>query len=92
MAVVRLEIPSGLKKYAGGETIFELDGSTVGETLDRLLTQYPNLQIRLMKDRGELYSYLPIFLNQDKLPSRGFRSRPLNDGDRLEVVAIASGG
>ena len=26
------------------------------------------------------------------LPDRGYRSRVVNDGDRLEVIAIASGG
>jgi len=45
-----------------------------------------------MNDRGELYSYLPLFLNEEKLPDRGYRSRALNEGDQLEVVAIASGG
>lgn len=92
MAGVVVEIPSEFKRYAGGENSFRLTGASVGEVLDKLLARCPDLRIRLMDDRGELYSYLPIFLNQDKLPDRGYRSRVLGDGDRLEVVAIASGG
>lgn len=92
MAVVVVEVPSEFKRYAGGENSFELNGKTVGEVLDELLASCPELKIRLMNDRDELYSYLPIFLNQEKLPDRGYRSRGVNDGDRLEVIAIASGG
>jgi hypothetical protein len=92
MAVVVVEVPPEFKRYAGGGNLFEQEGSNVGEVLDGLLLRHPDLKVRLMNDRGELYSYLPIFLNQDKLPERGYRSRVVNDGDRLEVIAIASGG
>ena len=92
MAKVKFEIPSEFKRYAGGENCFELSGSSVGEVLDQLLELCPDLRIRVMNDRGELYSYLPLFLNEEKLPDRGYRFRTLSDGDQLEVVAIASGG
>lgn len=92
MAVVVVDVPSEFKRYAGGGDKFELEGANVGEVLDGLLHQHPDLRVRLMNDRGELYSYLPVFLNQNKLPDRGYRSRVVNDGDRLEVIAIASGG
>ena len=92
MAVVVVEVPSEFKRYAGGEDTFDLQGTTLGEVLDRLLSRCPDLRIRVMNDRDELYSYLPIFLNQEKLPDRGYRSTMVSDGDRLEVIAIASGG
>lgn len=92
MATVKFEVPSEFKRYAGGENCFELSGSTVGDVLDQILESCPDLRIRVMNDRGELYSYLPLFLNEEKLPDRGYRSRALNEGDQLELVAIASGG
>lgn len=92
MATIRVEVPPEFQRYARGLNTFELSGATVGDVFDQLLSEFPDLQIRLMNERGELYPYLPVFLNETKLPDRGYRSRTLSDGDQLEVVAIASGG
>ncbi|MFP6765794.1 MAG: MoaD/ThiS family protein [Planctomycetaceae bacterium] len=92
MADVTVEVPASFSRYADGSHIFQLSGSNAGEVLDELLRQYPDLKIRLMDADGKLYSYLPFYLNQNKLPDRSYRSQTLKDGDRLEVIAIASGG
>ena len=92
MADVTVEVPASFSRYAAGKHVFQLNGSSICEILDRLLQQHPDLRIRLMDDDGKLYSYLPFYLNQDKLPDQGYRSWKLAAGDRLEVIAIASGG
>jgi len=92
MADVTVEVPAAFARYSDGTHIFHLSGSNTGEVLDKLLQQHPDLRIRLMDADGKLYSYLPFYLNQNKLPDRSYRSRALTDGDRLEVIAIASGG
>jgi hypothetical protein len=90
--VITLTIPSDLARYSNGATDFQMEGGNVGELLDELFEQLPDLKKRIVSDVGHLFSYLPVFLNGDKLPTSGFRHTPLQNGDQLEVVLIASGG
>ena len=60
--------------------------------MTELFEQFPDLKIRLVNDRGEMYPYLPGFVNDEKLPLTGYSGRALNAGDKLEFVTRASGG
>jgi hypothetical protein len=90
--VINLKIPVDLSRYSDGATSFQMDGSNVGEVFDELFIQLPDLKKRIVSDAGQLFPYLPVFLNGDKLPTSGYRPRTVQSGDRLEVILIASGG
>lgn len=90
--MISLVIPDDLCRYANGATKFEISGENVGEVLDDLFDQFPDLKKRVVSDGGQLFPYLPVFLNGDKLPTSGYRPTPVQSGDLLEVVLIASGG
>ena len=87
-----LELPNEFARYTDGQSVVTLNGSTLGEVLDDLLNQYPELTIRIRGPQGELYSYMPLFMNGEKVPSRNYHSIPVADDDRLEIVPLASGG
>jgi len=89
---VQLTIPSSLTRYADGHSKFNLSGLSVAEVLDLLIEQHPDLKIRLRDERGNLYSYLPMFRNEEKLPLSGLDKVSVQDGDSLEIITLASGG
>ena len=91
MTVV-LELPPEFQKYADGQATVELEGQTVNAVLDELCLRFPDLDARVRRRPDEAYPYLPIFLNGKKLPLQGLSQIEVNDGDRLEVFALASGG
>lgn len=90
--VAKISIPEDLSRYANGETKFAVDGSNIGEVLDGLFLLHPDLQKRIVSDDGQLFSYLPVFFNGEKLATVGYRLRNVVPSDHLEVVLIASGG
>lgn len=91
-SLISLAIPDDLSRYTEGATKFEIAAANVGEVLDDLFAQFPDLRKRIVSDGGQLFPYLPVFLNGDKLPTSRYRPTPVQSGDRLEVVLIASGG
>lgn len=89
---VKVELPAELGRYTSETSSIDLPGSTVGEVLAGLFEQFPDLKPRVVNDRGELYPYLPVFHNREKLSATGYEDRSVRDGDCLEIVALASGG
>ena len=89
---VTIELPEDLSRYAAGQIQLAVPGQTIGEVLAALFAQHPDLQPRLIGRRGELFPYLPLFLNGQKVASQNYSSIAVADGDRLEVIVLASGG
>ncbi|MBM81429.1 MAG: hypothetical protein CMJ78_12680 [Planctomycetaceae bacterium] len=89
---VSLTVPTSFAHYADGQSQFELEGGNIAEVLANLVSKHPDLRIRVMNDSGDLYSYLPMFRNEEKLPLTGLARVPVADGDELEIITLASGG
>lgn len=89
---ISVDIPEELSRYADGQTTLTCRAATVGEALTRILERYPALELRVISAKGHFYPYLPAFLNDEKLPAKGFANTALAEGDRLAFVIIASGG
>ncbi len=87
-----LELPQELQRYAGGQAAVELNGGNVKEVLDDLCRKFPDLAPRVRRGPDEAFPYLPIFLNGAKQPLQGLSQVTVNDGDRIEIFALASGG
>ena len=89
---VTIELPEDLSRYADGQTLIAVAGQNVGEVLAALFALHPDLPSRLIGRRGELFPYLPLFLNGQKLSNQNYSPIAVADGDRLEVIVLASGG
>lgn len=89
---VSVELPRSFARFAGGEYQFETTARTVGLAMSELFERFPDLKIRLVNDRGEMYPYLPAFVNNEKLSLTGYAATVLKPGDTLEFVTLASGG
>jgi molybdopterin converting factor small subunit len=87
-----IHLPSALAAQAGGNRRALADGRTVGEVLDALVSQFPALGPRLRDERGELYPFVTVYLNdQDIRLASGFASAVVA-GDELLIVPAVAGG
>lgn len=89
---ISVELPRSFARFAGGEYKFEMEARTVGAVMSELFDRFPDLKIRLVNDRGEMYPYLPAFVNNEKLSLTAYAAQALSPGDKLEFVTLASGG
>lgn len=89
---VRVRIPTPLKKLVNDQSIVKAEGKTVGEVLDWLTKNYPELKERLMDENGELRRFINIYLNDEDIRFLQNLSTPLNDGDQISIIPAIAGG
>ncbi len=88
---VRISIPMFLQSFAGEKDVVETKGRNVGECLDDLGAQYPDMKKLLFDAKGKLHSYVGIYVNgQDAFPEE--LAKPVSDGDLVHILYMIAGG
>ena len=65
--MAKVLIPTPLRQYADKKDSVELTGSTVGEVLGALTTQFPDLRKQIYNDEGKLRSFVNVYLNDEDI-------------------------
>jgi adenylyltransferase/sulfurtransferase len=89
MATIR--IPTPLRPYSGGNSSVAVSGSTVGEALQDLTHQHPQLRGHLF-DGEELRSFVNIYLNKEDVRGLQGPDTALNTDDTLMIIPSIAGG
>jgi adenylyltransferase/sulfurtransferase len=87
-----IRIPTPLRTYAEGQTEIALEGGTVGEVMDGLVSRYPTLRPHLFSGEGQLRPFVNLFLNENNVKDLQGMSTPLQAGDRLLLIPSIAGG
>jgi molybdopterin converting factor small subunit len=64
---VKILIPTPLRQYTEKNDSVTSSGNTVGEVLQDLTSKYSQLQKHLFNERGELRSYVNIYVNDEDI-------------------------
>lgn len=89
MTVIR--IPTPLRPYTGSNSSVNVDGATVGEALDQLTTQYPQLRTHLFEG-DELRNFVNIYLNKEDVRGMEGEATPVAPDDTLMIIPSIAGG
>jgi molybdopterin converting factor small subunit len=89
MSVVR--IPPVLREAVGGSRELPAAGATVGEVLDCLFADQPNLADRLRTD-GTLSSFVNVYLNGEDIRHRDGLATPVGETDVVILLPAMAGG
>jgi molybdopterin converting factor small subunit len=90
---MKINIPTPLRAYTGGEQTVSVPGSTVGNALQQLTGTYPELRQQLYTAEGKLRSFVNIYLNDDDiryLPQK--ESTAVEEFDELSIIPSIAGG
>jgi molybdopterin converting factor small subunit len=89
---VTLKLPTVLAKTAGGQTVHEGKGATVGDVVADVAARYPELGPRLRDAKGEPYPYVIFYVDDEDIRfQKGFQT-PVADGAEIVVVPAIAGG
>lgn len=88
---VKINVYYFLPHLTNDREIVEVEGSTVSECLNDLITQYPAARDWLFEKNGELRKYLDIFVNLKETDPDDL-STPVRDGDEIHIVMHLTGG
>ncbi len=89
-ALVR--IPTVLRPAMGGDTSVTVEGSTVGEILDQLTANHPDVKVQLLNSDGTLHRFLNVYVNDDDVRYLGGVDAPVTNGDEITLLPAVAGG
>ncbi|WP_445474862.1 ubiquitin-like small modifier protein 1 [Methanococcoides methylutens] len=94
MAMAKIKLFANLRESAG-ESELEMQGETIQEILDGLLTRFPQLQEMIFNDvdgNRELRSYINILINGNNVLHLEGMDTIVNDDDEIAIFPPVSGG
>ena len=90
--MAKILIPTPLRQFAGKKDSVQLAGSTVGEVLKSLTSEYADLRRHLYNDEGKLRSFVNVYVNDEDIRYLNKEATPLNDADTVSIVPSIAGG
>ena len=88
----RILIPTPLRPFAGKQDVVEVEGTTVGDALQRLVGQYGDLRRHLYNEDGRLRSFVNIYVNDEDIRHLDREQTALSAGDTISIVPSVAGG
>lgn len=86
-----IKIPTPLRAYTGGEAQVSVEGSTIGEALNHLVTRYPDLKPHLYNG-DELRNFVNIFLGEEDVRFLDGLETEIEANDNLRIIPSIAGG
>src|SRR5208282_4625190 len=90
--MAKILIPTPLRQFADKKDSVQLTGSTVGEVLKSLTSQYAELRRNLYNDEGKLRSFVNVYLNDEDIRYLSKEATPVKEGDTISIVPSIAGG
>lgn len=90
--MAKVLIPTALRQFAEKKDAVELSGSTVGEVLQALTAQFPDLKKQLFSDEGKMRSFVNVYVNDEDIRYLQKDATPVATGDTLSIVPSIAGG
>ena len=88
---VRINIHPILHHFTNGQDVVQVNGSTVGQCLEQLVAQFPELKERLFDRDGKLLNHVDVYVNGESAYPEEL-AKPIKGGDELHIVLIITGG
>ena len=89
---VKVRVPGPLRRLTDGESVVEVDGTTVGEVLGALEGKFPGFRERIYDDEGKLRQFVNVFKNDEDIRFGSGLETPVGEGDDLSIVPAVAGG
>ena len=87
-----IEIPTPLRPYANNQSIVDVKGVTVSLALQDLLQQFPALEKHLKDNKGNIRSFVNIYVGDEDIRSLDGVETELETNDALVIIPSIAGG
>jgi molybdopterin converting factor small subunit len=89
--VASIKIPTPLRAYTNNQAQVDVSGKTVGEALNDLTDQYPELRQHLFNG-AELRNFVNVFLGEEDVRFLDGLRTEIDSGDSLRIIPSIAGG
>jgi MoaD family protein len=88
----KIHIPTPLRQYVGKQAAVEVSGATVGDAMNALVAQHPDLRKHLYTEEGKLRAFVNLYVNDEDIRYLQKEATALKDGDQISIVPSIAGG
>jgi molybdopterin converting factor small subunit len=79
------------RQFTDGLDTVEVEGNSVGNCLDDLIKQFPDMETALFDKKGKLLNAIEIYINlKSAYPDE--LVKPVKDGDDIHITLMLAGG
>jgi sulfur-carrier protein len=89
---ITVKIPTQLRGATGGDAEAEVDGDTVGEVLDALYEEFPELRERISEEGAGLRRFVNVYLGEEDVRFLDGLETAVEDGDEVTILPAVAGG
>lgn len=91
--IVRVRVPTPLRKFTNGADEVKAQGNTVRALVDDLEESFPGIKERICDETGKIRRFVNVYVNGDDIRFLQNMETALKEGDNISIVpAIAGGG
>ncbi len=85
-------IPTPLRKFTNQTARIQVDAGTVGEIIERITLDFPDLKKHLLNPQGTLRSFVNIFAGDDDIRDLQQEKTPVHHSTVISIVPAIAGG
>ena len=87
-----LIIPTPLRKFTNGKSIFNAPAANVNELLKALSNSYEGIHKHLFDDAGDLRSFIRVYLGDEDINELEGTATKLDEKDEVSFIPAIAGG
>ena len=85
-------IPTPLRKFTNNTARLTIKGGTIQKVMDELTGNYPELKKHLLDERGQIRSFVNVFVGDDDIRNLEKENTPLKEDATVSIVPAIAGG
>lgn len=85
-------IPTPLRKFTNQQSKLEVEAGTVGEIIEKITLDFPDLKKHLLEPQGTLRSFINIFSGDDDIRDLQAEKTPVQHSTIISIVPAIAGG
>jgi molybdopterin converting factor small subunit len=85
-------IPTPLRKFTNQTARLQVAAGTVGEIIEKITIDFPELKKHLLDQKGSLRSFVNIFSGDDDIRDLQKEKTPVNESSVISIVPAIAGG
>ena len=88
---VKVHVHTTHRPLTNGLEVVETKGNTVGECLNQLDREFPEMEKALFAKKDKLHNIVEVYLNHTSAYPNEL-AKPVKDGDEIHLVVMLAGG
>jgi molybdopterin converting factor small subunit len=85
-------IPTPLRKFTNQNAKLKIEGGTIGELIEKITSEFPELKKHLLDSQGSVRSFVNIFSGDVDVRDLQKEKTPVNDSTIVSIVPAIAGG